>query len=138
MRLEGRRDAGVDVLGAASDALDDAYRGVRTKAGKGAQHARDVASVLRAAGCPEPVQVAGLLHDVVEDTLWTVDDVATRFGSDVAGWVEALTEDDGIASYRRRKRALRDQIAAAGAPATDIALADKIASLWTSPGFPDT
>jgi hypothetical protein len=40
-----------------------------------------------------------------------------------------LTEDDGIGSYRRRKRVLREQIAAAGAPVTDIALADKIASL---------
>jgi hypothetical protein len=47
----------------------------------------------------------------------------------VAGVVGALTEDDEIDSYRRRKRALREQIAAAGAPATDVALADKIASL---------
>jgi hypothetical protein len=52
-----------------------------------------------------------------------------RFGPDVAGVVGALTEDDDIESYRRRKRALREQIAAAGAPASDVALADKIASL---------
>jgi (p)ppGpp synthase/HD superfamily hydrolase len=109
--------------------LDDAYRGVRTKAGKGVEHGHDVASVLRAAGCPESVQVAGLLHDVVEDTPWTVDDVASRFGPDVAGLVGALTEDDGIESYRRRKRSLREQIAAAGPPATDVALADKVVSL---------
>jgi (p)ppGpp synthase/HD superfamily hydrolase len=118
-----------DVLSDASDALDDAYRGVRVKAGKGVEHAHEVASVLRAAGCSESVQVAGLLHDVVEDTPWTVDDVATRFGLEIADWVQTLTEDEGIGSYRRRKRTLRDQIAAAGAPAADIALADKIASL---------
>jgi (p)ppGpp synthase/HD superfamily hydrolase len=75
------------------------------------------------------VQVAGLLHDVVEDTPSTIDDVATRFGPYVAGLLGALTEDDCIESYRRRKRALREQIAAAGPPATGIALADKIASL---------
>ena len=44
----------------------------------------------------EPVQVAGLLHDVVEDTAWTVDDIAARFGSSVAGLVGALTEDGRI------------------------------------------
>jgi (p)ppGpp synthase/HD superfamily hydrolase len=120
---------GVDALGDASDALDDAYRGVRTKSGKGAEHAREVAAILRAAGCPESVQVAGLLHDVVEDTPWTIDDIGVRFGPYVAGLVGALTEDDAIGSYRRRKQELRERIAAAGAPATDIALADKIASL---------
>src|SRR5689334_17328624 len=129
MRLEGRRAGGAYVLAVASDTLDAAYSGVRTKAGKGAGHAREVAAILRASACSEPVQVAGLLHDVVEDTPWTGDDIAERFGPYVAGLVNALTEDDQIGSYRRRKRALRDQIAAAGAPATDIALADKIASL---------
>ena len=119
----------VDALEQASAAVQDAYRGVRTKPGKGAQHARDVARILRAAGCPEDVQVAGLLHDVVEDTRWTIADVAARFGPDVAAVVGALTENDRIDSYRRRKRALRDHIAAAGSPATDIALADKVASL---------
>jgi GTP pyrophosphokinase len=129
MRLDGRGAVRVDAGADASDALDEAYRGVRTKAGKGAGHAREVAAVLRAAGCSEPVQVVGLLHDVVEDTAWEVEDVAVRFGPYVAGLVSVLTEDGGIAGYRRRKRALRERIAAAGAPATDVALADKIASL---------
>jgi (p)ppGpp synthase/HD superfamily hydrolase len=130
MRLDGGRGPiAVDALADASEALDEAYRGVRTKAGKGAEHAREVAGILRAAGYPEFVQVAGLLHDVVEDTPWTIEQVAERFGPGVAGVVGALTEDDEIDSYRRRKRALREQIAAAGAPATDVALADKIASL---------
>jgi (p)ppGpp synthase/HD superfamily hydrolase len=129
MSLEGPGAGGVNALGDASEALDEAYRGVRTKPGKGAEHAREVAAILRAAGYPESVQVAGLLHDVVEDTPWTIEDVAARFGPDVARVVGALTEDDGITSYRGRKRALRDQIAATGAPVTDVALADKIASL---------
>jgi GTP pyrophosphokinase len=129
MRPEGRAPAGGDALADAAEALEAAYRGVRTKPGKGAAHAREVAGILRAAGCPECVQVAGLLHDVVEDTPWTLADVAARFGPGVADVVGALTEDDEIGSYRRRKRALREQIAAAGAPATDVALADKVASL---------
>jgi (p)ppGpp synthase/HD superfamily hydrolase len=129
MQLKRGAAVRADALEDAGDALEDAYRGVRTKPGKGAEHAREVARILRAAGCPQPVQVAGLLHDVVEDTQWTITDVAARFRPYVAGVVGALTEDDDIDSYRGRKRALREQIAAAVAPATDVALADKIASL---------
>jgi (p)ppGpp synthase/HD superfamily hydrolase len=113
----------------ASVALDRAFEGVRVKAGKGVPHAHEVATVLGEVGCSEPVQVAGLLHDIVEDTAWTVGDVSRSFGSAVAALVAALTEDDRIASYRRRKKALREQIAIAGPAAIDIALADKIASL---------
>jgi len=113
----------------ASAALHEAYTGVRVKAGKGVAHAEEVGRVLGAAGCPDPVCVAGLLHDVVEDTTWTVDDVSARFGPAVGGLVAAVSEDDGIANYRRRKGALRAQIALAGPDAIDIALADKIASL---------
>ena len=114
---------------AASEALREAYAGVRAKPGKGVPHAEATARVLDAAGCPDAVVIAGLLHDVVEDTPWTVADVSARFGPAVAGLVAAVTEDDGIASYRPRKRALREQIALAGADAIDIALADKVASL---------
>jgi (p)ppGpp synthase/HD superfamily hydrolase len=113
----------------ASAALREAYGGARVKAGKGVAHAEEVGRVLGAAGCVEPVRLAGLLHDVVEDTAWTVDDVAARFGPAVGGLVAAVSEDGGITNYRRRKRALRSQIALAGPDAIDIALADKVASL---------
>ena len=114
---------------AASEALRESYAGVRVKAGKGIPHAEETARVLDAAGCSDAVVLAGLLHDVVEDTPWTVADVSARFGPKVAGLVAAVTEDDGIASYRPRKRALREQIALAGGDAIDITLADKVASL---------
>jgi (p)ppGpp synthase/HD superfamily hydrolase len=118
-----------DALLRAARDLDCAYRGVKVKAGKGVDHAHDVARLLGAAGCEEPVQVAGLLHDVVEDTAWTVDQVRDRFGDAVGALVAAVSEDDRIDGYRRRKRALRVQIARAGPAAIDIALADKVASL---------
>ena len=118
-----------DELSRAETELDGAYRDVRVKAGKGAAHARTVARVLRDAGCPEAVQVAGLLHDIVEDTDRTVGDVRRRFGARVARLVSAVTEEDTIRDYRARKRALRAQIAAGGPDAVDIALADKVATL---------
>jgi (p)ppGpp synthase/HD superfamily hydrolase len=70
-----------------------------------------------------------MLHDVVEDTPRTVDDVAQAFGPRIASMVDALTEDPTIKHYPQRKRNLRSRAAAAGTEVLDISLADKIASL---------
>ncbi len=107
----------------------DAYDGVSTRPGKGLPHAQAVADVLRNAGCADVVQVVALLHDVVEDTPCTVDEVRDEFGEEIAGMVAALSEDRSIKHYQQRKRNLRSRIAAAGSTALDISLADKIATL---------
>jgi (p)ppGpp synthase/HD superfamily hydrolase len=109
--------------------LTDAYAGARVRQGKGLPHAQTVADVLGAAGGDETTQVVGLLHDVVEDTSRTVDDVRDAFGDEISAMVAALTEDKRIDRYVPRKRALRRQIAEAGSPVVEIALADKIATL---------
>jgi len=106
--------------------LIDAYEGVRTAAGKGLPHAQAVADILRDAGHDQRAQVVGLLHDVVEDTPRSIQDVRDGFGETIAAMVQALTEDDSIRNYAQRKRALRAQVIGAGT--TVIALADKIAS----------
>ena len=109
--------------------LIDAYRGVRTKPGKGLPHAQAVANILHEAGYDGNVVLAALLHDVVEDTHRTVDDVEREFGHATARLVARLTEDETIRGYGQRKQGLRDQLQAAGSPAVDIALADKIATM---------
>jgi GTP pyrophosphokinase len=109
--------------------LIDAYDGVRTAAGKGLPHAQAVADILRDAGYDQDVQVVGLLHDVVEDTPRSLQDVRDNFGETIATMVDALTEDDSIDNYAQRKQALRAQVIGAGITVMDIALADKIASL---------
>jgi (p)ppGpp synthase/HD superfamily hydrolase len=107
----------------------DAYDGVRTRPGKGLAHAEAVAGILRGAGCNALTQLVALLHDVVEDTPRTVDDVRAAFGERVAGMVDALSEDPSIAHYAARKRTLRSRTVAAGVPVVNVAIADKIASL---------
>jgi (p)ppGpp synthase/HD superfamily hydrolase len=109
--------------------LLDAYEGVPTEPGKGLPHAQAVADVLREFGFDAGVQLVALLHDVLEDTDRSVADVQLHFGDSVAERVAELTEDDSIRSYGPRKRALREQLQAAGSPVLDIAVADKIASL---------
>lgn len=109
--------------------LNDAYEGVEVRPGKGLPHAQAVADVLRRAGSDEGTQVLALLHDAVEDTARTVDDVRALFGGPMAEMVGALTEDPSIKRYAQRKRDLRARTIAAGSPVVDVALADKIASL---------
>ena len=109
--------------------LLDAYGDIATRDGKGMPHAQAVADILRDSGADDATQIAGLLHDVVEDTPRTVEDVRAAFGDEVAAIVDAVTEDDSIDRYAARKRLLRSRIAAAGGPAVEISLADKIASL---------
>ncbi|HEX6698107.1 MAG TPA: HD domain-containing protein [Solirubrobacteraceae bacterium] len=109
--------------------LIDAYDGVGVRPGKGMPHAQEVADVLRRADYDEATQVLALLHDVVEDTPRTVDDVRDGFGDPMAEMVGALTEDPSLKRYSQRKRDLRSRSLAAGSPVVDVALADKIASL---------
>jgi len=109
--------------------LIDAYDGVGVRPGKGLPHAQAVADVLRRAGYDDQTQMVGLLHDVVEDTQRTVGDVRDEFGEPIATMVGALTEDPTIRHYTQRKRDLRSRTVAAGPPAVDVAIADKIATL---------
>ena len=41
----------------------------------------------------------GFLHDVVEDTPRSIQDVRDGFGETIAAMVQALTEDDSIHNY---------------------------------------
>ena len=93
------------------------------------RHPVGVAETLHFAGAGETVLVAALLHDVVEDSELSVEGVAEQFGPRVAELVAALTESPVIDDWVARKNALRDQVAAAGADAVLIYVADKLANL---------
>jgi (p)ppGpp synthase/HD superfamily hydrolase len=92
-------------------------------------HPLAVARLLRETRQPDKVVIVGLLHDVLEDTTVTVEELRHRFGAEVAELVEALTEDGAIDDVRARKAALRQQILDAGSAAATVALADKAAKL---------
>jgi GTP diphosphokinase len=57
-------------------------------------HSIQVAEMLWEKGCPQDVVIAAVLHDVVEDTDITIDDVEQSFGHQVAVYVDALTVSD--------------------------------------------
>jgi hypothetical protein len=80
-------------------------------------------------GADEVTVAAALLHDGVEDSELTVDEVSRDFGAEIAATVAALTEDEDIDDWVKRKDALRDQVERAGERAISIYAADKLSNL---------
>jgi len=92
-------------------------------------HPVAVAQVLLEAGFRDQVIAAALLHDVVEDTELSSEEVAERFCDEVAALVDALSEDDDIEDFEERKHAHREQVEGASFEAVAIYIADKLSNL---------
>jgi (p)ppGpp synthase/HD superfamily hydrolase len=95
------------------------------------QHPRMVAATLAAAGYDEATLAAALLHDVVEDSDTTVEDLRGEFGDQIADLVAALSDDESIESYRDRKDEHRGRVAAVDGDALAIYAADKLTNMTT-------
>ena len=70
-------------------------------------HPIRVAGILEEFGVESPVIAAALLHDVVEDTTYTLDDIANECGAKVARYVDAVTSVHG--EYAKSLRSLEYQ-----------------------------
>jgi (p)ppGpp synthase/HD superfamily hydrolase len=92
-------------------------------------HPLEVASLLHGRRFDDEVVAAGALHDVVEKTDASIEDVAARFGPRVASIVAAVSEDESIEDYEERKAALRAQVCGAGVEARAVFAADKISKV---------
>jgi GTP pyrophosphokinase len=93
------------------------------------QHPIAVARLLSDAGYDEPLIAAAYLHDVVEKTDVSLDEVRERFGPSVAALVDYLSEDPDIEGYGDRKRALRHGIIDSGGDPVVIYAADRVANM---------
>lgn len=89
-------------------------------------HPFGVAMILQQMGCDEEVVAAGMLHDVVEDTTVTLDEIRQTFGDTVADIVEGCTEPTkrGI-KWERRKQHMIDTLCEAPLTVKLVAAADK-------------
>jgi (p)ppGpp synthase/HD superfamily hydrolase len=109
----------------------------QTRKGSGVpyfEHVAAVALIVDRAGFDEDAVIAGVLHDVVEDTGATVEEVGARFGDAVALTVRYCSEVKHDSDGRKRPwiDRKRDHLAAmAGAPTAALAviLADKLHNL---------
>lgn len=91
------------------------------------RHPVAVARLVDAAGFGDEAVAAAFLHDVVEDSPLTSDEVAAEFGPEIGEYVRALTEDGTIDDYEERKDEHRNRVLAGGSVPASIYLADKLA-----------
>jgi GTP diphosphokinase / guanosine-3',5'-bis(diphosphate) 3'-diphosphatase len=71
---------------------------------------------------------AALLHDTVEDTRTTIEELAGEFGPDIAGLVAEVTDDKSLPKAER-KRLQIEHAPHLSARAQTIKIADKISNL---------
>lgn len=67
-------------------------------------HPIGVGQLLESFGYDDNVVAAGYLHDVVEDTKYTIEDIEKEFGKDIANLVMGASEPDKSLSWEERKR----------------------------------
>jgi (p)ppGpp synthase/HD superfamily hydrolase len=81
--------------------------------------------------------VAALLHDTVEDTATTKDEIREAFGEDVAGLVAEVTDDKSLPKATRKALQIENAPHKSERAAT-IKLADKISNLRAILASPPT
>lgn len=95
----------IDVLGKAYDIGEKMHRGQMRKSGEPyLTHPIAVVYILAELGMDEDTLIAGLLHDVVEDTEYTQQELVSEFGDDVALLVDGVTKIGSIAFENKEAR----------------------------------
>ena len=89
-------------------------------------HLFGVARILKAANYEDDIVVAGLLHDVLEDTDATEEDVRELFGENILMLVKAVSEQDKSHNWKQRKQYMINQIKYLSENTLAIVLAEKI------------
>ncbi len=79
-----------------------------------------------------------LLHDVIEDTDFTYDDIFVNFGLEVAEGVEALTKNKELVSKQDQMRDSIEKLLAQPYEVQMVKLADRITNLSIPPKHWDT
>jgi (p)ppGpp synthase/HD superfamily hydrolase len=83
---------------------------------------------------PELAVTCALLHDVVEDTGTTLDEIAAKFGADVAAGVAALTKNGSLPKLEQMPDSLR-RIQEQPPEIAVVKLADRITNLSAPPHY---
>jgi len=121
-----------ELIAKALEMAEAAHAG-QTRNGSGGMayihHPVAVAELLAKHGFDESTVAAALLHDVVEDSEMSIEDIAAGFGQRVADLVAALTEDESIEPFEPRKEAHRRHVDEVGGDALAIYAADKLSNI---------
>lgn len=91
-------------------------------------HPLEVLQILTAMGAEPDTLIAGILHDVVEDTSEKLTKIRELFGESVANLVEGHTEDKAD-NWEARKSSLIRKLDGGSIELKELVLADKISNL---------
>ena len=91
-------------------------------------HPAEVTYILSKAEVSMDVMIAGVLHDTVEDTQTTYDELVNEFGSKIADIVMEATDDNNLPKVDR-KRLQIEKMPFKSDGAKKVKIADKIANL---------
>ena len=92
-------------------------------------HPIEAASILERSHYPDHVVAAAVLHDVLEKTSTTREELEERFGSQVAKLVATLSDDPSIGDERQRRAELRERVRRADGYAAVVYAADKVSKV---------
>lgn len=92
-------------------------------------HPFTVGMILQRNGCDDKVVAAGILHDVVEDTPYSFEDIENDFGTEVMKYVYDASEPDKSLEWEDRKKHTIKHIKTAPLGSKLIVACDKISNL---------
>ncbi len=82
---------------------------------------------------PDLLVLSALLHDIVEDTADTFDDIGKEFGAEVANGVSALTKNKNLPSKAERMNDSLNRIGSCPREIWMVKLCDRITNLQPPP-----
>lgn len=92
-------------------------------------HPIAVSEIIQHSGHCDDAIVAGLLHDVVEDTDITLEEIEKEFGAKIAAIVDGVSEDKSITPWKARKKSYIEKLISAPKESMIVSAADKIHNL---------
>ena len=132
----------VDLIKRAFRLANDAHNGIRRKTGEPyITHPIEVAQIVATEIGLGPTSIAtALMHDVVEDSDYTLDDINSMFGANIAKLIDGLTKISGVTTvdqnmqlenYRKMLLTISDDIRV-----ILIKIADRMHNMRTMHGMP--
>jgi len=88
-------------------------------------HPLNVGMILTKFNCPEELIIAGLLHDCIEDTAVSFEDIKREFNERIANLVRDCSEKDKSDTWTNRKRHTIEHLKTASDDACIVSCADK-------------
>ncbi|MGJ7911924.1 HD domain-containing protein [Neobacillus sp. LXY-1] len=89
-------------------------------------HPVAVGMILMKAGYNDAIVAAGILHDTVEDTMITLEDLEREFGHEISKIVEGCSEPDKSLSWEERKQHTIHLLKESPIEVRAVACADKL------------